>query len=360
MRAKYFWPFLSLLTACASGPRVENGVTCLNEDAVKSVIPTLEKSVDGLASAAAGGKTTVVSNSCDVRVYERRGYRITLSKRLGDTYGNQLIASVTPVAAASDATPAQCLARARQALKQIHAEYGLAILDATSKKISPAQATNNAAKWLQCIPGDTAHFYDSISGMVHELNHDLRQESCLSGAEDRQPLCFHLPRNLPPNSIARLPSYPTRDKNSAKSLEAISDTYLVNAPQNFLLLLDELNSYILTTRTASLSVYYAGGAAFSNRGAWRPYLVQPLVQTWVLRYLMQLKEFDPGAYHDIMDDPRNVKSLRHLLDYGESVYAGWVTAMEKEKVPFVDFEIGLWAGYLALKKQIFPDEASDK
>jgi len=167
-------------------------------------------------------------------------------------------------------------------------------------------------KWLQCNKKRDVSWYDSLAVFLHELSHEVRNNGCIFNSNNNSKICLELPQDLPLRSIAKIQDLTTLSSDRVEDLVWIQRLYLTDLDQPPLLLFDELQGYIITSKAYTATLTKLGAAALKNQKRLANYL--PLFMLYSVRYLEELRNRSPAAFEENFGVcSKNYLSLNLLL-----------------------------------------------
>ncbi len=333
-----------VVSACTSLSKKET-LGCLQDKQVSSVLRVLEKlaDTDVNSSNSLKANSKLIETTCNKRVYEKNSYRLLVYQNpvAADGVVQGSISNIENVGSKeclfAAVSQAGVLSPSFKEIIDLHKQKWSWLWD--DYDIGPA-------KWLNCKDRKTSDWFESIATFIHELNHEIREGSCLRFAKDSSNLCFDLDSALPLRSIAKLESFPTKNSNQLAGLIFFQKTYLTDLDQPPLYLFDELNSYILTTRAYSNILKKNGQSAIFKEES-RPVIVLPLFLLYSVLYVERLSKSHPDLYKkNFVLKPENITALKMLLAEGENTYRSWLFILKENSKPQKEVEKNLWEDYL--------------
>jgi len=252
----------------------------------------------------------------------------------------------------------QCRSRVLEDYKTIGADFALRLLEKDAVK-TPWKANDpdlGPFHFVKCNVQRDFDYWISLDTLAHETSHDLEDKHCILLAYEQTPACLSFPAPLPKPTVAMIKKMPTTHKKWAQTYEAIQHMYVADLEDSLQTILDELNSYTVSTRINTLAF------KAHPRELWKAPFVQnlPLFQTVIARYLTELQKSNPVAYKSIMNDSVTQTSLKKLLAAGERAWSEWKSAIQAQGHKPTDLETNVWQEYQQLKPKIFPLEFPDK
>jgi hypothetical protein len=308
-------------------------VACVDDADAERVLELMIPSMD-VGQQLPAEPPALVEDLCWKRVYRYRGYRLALSRARG-----KLVSRSSEGPVASLECMDKTIARATALVPYAHE-----IIDRSRTKEGELWADPDLGvrPWIDC---DDLSF----ATLLHELNHGLRDGSCLHDPAG-DALCFEGLEGLPPRKIARVTDLRLTAREGGQAYENAQQLYLdTNGDESALLLLDELLAYSIDADATTAMV--AAGDRMNKS------LNLPLVAFVTMRYweLVQRDHADDFA-HTIGPGTANRATLLRLLVRVESSFEAWRNVRSKRPPGLRGLSRGedkVWTRYLATKRRVF-------
>ncbi len=344
------WPLVAigsviLFSACAGARPKRDANACITNAQIAPVMATLERMIDTVAAQAGvtTGGTILVEDKCWKRTYERKGkgfvfYRNPGAKD-GSVQGKTFKGTPEKVAA--------CWTKSTRVIDDLRVPWARNIL--VAHRHSFAWEWDNLeigpGNWLNC-DGTRNDELESNITLLHELLHDLKEGQCLFSADGGDRVCFQLEAGLPPRSLAKLDSFPTKEENVRTGFAAIQRMYLTDSDQQPIMLFDELNAYTITTRAWTALVRKLGPVDFFE-GDRRTGMLLPLFAFYSTHYLVQLKKTRPAMFEkEFGHETKNRKALVVLLERAGVAHEEWLGILSSIRNGPKEIETNLWQMYV--------------
>jgi hypothetical protein len=313
----------------------------------RETLHAIEAMVDDVArkNGAPITPTTFVSGTCDKRIYTRDGRRIVAYRKGPRSLG------IKTANAVSEA----CWTAALAHLHTLELPLADKILDAYQRAFPQLwdDLDLGPASYVSCA-ADPAHeqYNETLTILLHELQHELRRDGCLFNATSGEDFCYALPTKLPGRALARLDHMPVGDPEERSFYELLQHMYLVDVDQPPLMLFDELDAYLSTARVWTAMLRKLGAPQLLDGKGHHMYLPLPLFALYSVRYLEALRVKQPKRYAEVFGpDTANRRTLMRLLDECGRAYDDWVAALAAVGAVPTEGERALWAAYLATRAQ---------
>lgn len=341
------------LLSCQSKPAVAPLAYCLDERQEQKVLTQVEAGADALATTQHKPitGTELLEKACHKNIYLKNGLRIVIYK---DPLIENSPVSATVMPASDFNKTSQCFKEAIQEIRSFDQPMLKDVL-ATNENRFGWQWNDmdiGPVKWLNCKDDMSMEWFTSLGDLVHELNHQNREESCLHYPGNGTALCLNLSSELPRRSLAKMKRFPTRDKGVNAALLGIQKIYLTQMDEPPLILFDELNSYILTNKVMTEVLRKHGATALFKKDG-RGLVLLPLFMFYSARYILLVKNKKPELYaKNFTPFSENMNNLKVLFSQGEKVYNEWVAELAKQNSPQAGVENALWQQYLLIKGKL--------
>lgn len=347
-----------VLFSCASTKKDAHPKGCIREEEISSLRKMMESTVE--TKVKSDGETlspfSLVDDQCVKRVYASGDYRIVFKKGTLAS-DSEIRGNLSRFSDMKD--KAACFKDAVELIHGLEIPFANIALQQHLKKFGQPYWDDpdfGPMKWLKCDGRPNPDFYSSLGTLLHEVNHELKDDQCLFIPSEGRSLCFKLDPKLPLRSLARIEKFPTKERSITQALEMVQKVYLTDMDLPPVMLFDELNSYIITNR-AMTSVLKKKGAAALYDGESRQGVLLPLFLTYTVRYLSILRGTAPQLYQENfrpVPGNANYTNIQTLLVDSEKVYSEWLHSLRVAKKTPKPIEETLWNTYLAEKKLLWP------
>jgi hypothetical protein len=211
------------------------------------------------------------------------------------------------------------------------------------------------ANYLRCDPTGHKLEKESLVTALHETEHQLSSGGCLFRAREGKMACFNIPNGMPKRSLGKLNEFPTTNPQQQEGARLFQEIYLVRFDESPLLLLDELNAYVVTTRGYTAFLRKDGVPGFFEAdGNTRSGVLLPMVMLWTTQYFERLGKQYPESAKAFWGNPGNRDGVRGLLAEAEEAYREWLAQLQRVNKEQKELEANCWKMYLATAAHPLP------